>query len=95
MASSVDAVRLLDSQTYETLDRVELEADEKGCSLCSISFENDPETYYVVGTAHSIPNETEPTSGRIRVFVVRDGRLQQVASRDTKASVWVLLPFQV
>lgn len=95
MATSIDAVRLLDSQTYETLDRLELEADEKAMSVCSVSFENDPEPYYVVGTAHAVSTESEPTSGRIIVFAVRDRRLHQVAARDTKATVFVVQPFQV
>lgn len=88
-------MRLIDSQTYETLDRIEMDEAEKACSICSVSFENDPEVYYCVGTAHCTSMETEPTSGRICVYVVQDGKLVLVAAKDTKGTVYILQPFQV
>ena len=66
MDAGLDAVRLIDDQTYETLHRHELEADERGTALASVSFADDPEVYYVLGTAYELPNEPEPTRVRPR-----------------------------
>jgi hypothetical protein len=56
-----DCVRLLDDQTFETLDRFQLDSMEVCCSISSMSFADDPTIYYVVGSAISIPEEPEPT----------------------------------
>ena len=58
---ATDCVRLLDDQTFETLDRHVLGGCELACSISSISFANDPAVYYVVGTAVAVPEEPEPT----------------------------------
>ena len=59
-----DSVRLLDDQTYETLDRFQLDASELACSVASASFADDPALYYVVGTALAHPDESEPSKAR-------------------------------
>ena len=51
----------LPSQTYETVDRVELDAFEQGCSLISVSFADDPNAYYAMGSAQVIADEPEPS----------------------------------
>lgn len=56
-----DCVRLLDDQTFETLDRFGLEANEVCCAIASMSFSDDPSPYYVAGTAIVIAEEPEPT----------------------------------
>ena len=48
-------------QTYETVDRQELDPFEQGCSLISVSFAEDPNVYYAVGSAHVVADEPEPT----------------------------------
>ena len=63
-----DAVRLLDDQTYETLDRFQLDASELACSVASTAFADDPAPYYVVGTALAHPDESEPSKVRARLF---------------------------
>ena len=61
-----DNVRLLDDQTYETVDRYQLDPNELACSICSTSFADDPAVYYVVGTALTEPEESEPNKASCR-----------------------------
>ncbi len=57
-------MRLLDDQTYETVDRFGLGTAELACSICSTSLADDPALYYVVGTALTEPEEAEPAKAR-------------------------------
>ncbi len=43
------------------MDRQELDPFEQGCSLISVSFADDPNVYYAVGSAHVVADEPEPT----------------------------------
>jgi len=56
----VDSLRLLDDQTFETLDVFKLESHETPCSLSTMQFANHTENYYAVGTAFVLPEESEP-----------------------------------
>lgn len=60
-----DSVRLLDDQTFETVDRYGLEPTEVCCSIASMSFAEDPASYYVIGTALTVAEEPEPTKVRL------------------------------
>ena len=60
-ADGRDALRLVDDQTFETLDRFTLDAYELTCSLTSLQFAEDPKWYYVMGTAYAHPDEDEPS----------------------------------
>ncbi len=95
VASSVDALRLIDSQTYDTIERLDLAPDYKGFSITSMTFENDSVPYYVVGSVQALQEDKEPSGGRIQVFCVEEGRLRLVAEKDTKAAVWSVQAFQV
>ena len=46
-----------------------------------------------MGTAFTLPEEVEPTRGRILVLVVRDGRLSLVAEKEVKGAVYNLNAF--
>ena len=59
-----DTVRLMDDQTFETMDAFSLDPSEVGCSVCTISFADDPAEYFAVGTAYVLPEEAEPTKAR-------------------------------
>lgn len=48
---------------------------EFATSLISAKFGEDPNAYYVVGTAMAYPEEAEPKQGRIIVFHYHDGKL--------------------
>lgn len=86
-------VRLLDDQTFEIISSYALDTYENGCSILSCSFTDDNNAYYCVGTAYVLPEENEPNKGRILVFSVEDGKLQLVAEKETKGSVYNLNAF--
>lgn len=54
---------------------------------------DDPNCYYIVGTSFINPDELEPKTGRIIIFHLTDGKLQQVAEKDIKGAPYVLLEF--
>jgi DNA damage-binding protein 1 len=86
-------VRLLDAQSFEFLSSYPLDAFECGCSILSCSFTDDKNVYYCVGTAYVLPEENEPTKGRILVFIVEEGRLQLITEKETKGAVYSLNAF--
>ncbi|XP_022954780.1 DNA damage-binding protein 1 [Cucurbita moschata] len=86
-------IRLLDDQTFESISTYALDTYEYGCSILSCSFSDDSNVYYCVGTAYVMPEENEPTKGRILVFVVEEGKLQLIAEKETKGSVYSLNAF--
>ncbi|CAE6137644.1 unnamed protein product [Arabidopsis arenosa] len=91
--SEMHFVRLLDDQTFEFMSTYPLDSFEYGCSILSCSFTDDKNVYYCVGTAYVLPEENEPTKGRILVFIVEDGRLQLIAEKETKGAVYSLNAF--
>ncbi|XP_020599967.1 DNA damage-binding protein 1 [Phalaenopsis equestris] len=91
--TEIHFVRLLDDQTFEFISTYQLDTFEYGCSIISCSFSDDNNVYYSVGTAYVLPEENEPTKGRILVFVVEDGKLQLIAEKETKGAVYSLNAF--
>ncbi|XWS62379.1 hypothetical protein CRYUN_Cryun06bG0005900 [Craigia yunnanensis] len=91
--SEMHFIRLLDDQTFEFISNYRLDTFENGCSILSCSFSDDANVYYCVGTAYVLPEENEPTKGRILVFVVEDGKLQLIAEKETKGAVYTLNAF--
>lgn len=51
----------MDDQTFETLEMMPLQRYEMACSCLSITLSDDPNPYYIVGTAYAIPDEQEPS----------------------------------
>lgn len=91
--SEMHLIRLLDDQTFDIVSTYSLDTFEYGCSILSCSFSDDSSVYYCVGTAYVLPEECEPTKGRILVFMVEDGKLQLVAEKETKGAVYSLNAF--
>ncbi|RXH98908.1 hypothetical protein DVH24_011233 [Malus domestica] len=91
--SETHFIRLLDDQSFDLITYYQLDAFEYACSILSCSFSDDINVYYCVGTAYVLPEENEPTKGRILVFIVEDGKLQLVAEKETKGSVYSLNAF--
>ncbi|XP_020248507.1 DNA damage-binding protein 1a [Asparagus officinalis] len=91
--SETHFVRLLDDQTFEFKSIYQLDTYENGCSIISCSFSDDNNVYYCVGTAYVLPEENEPTKGRILVFAVEDGKLQLITEKETKGAVYSLNAF--
>ena len=52
-------------------------ANECATSLISAKLGEDPNTYYVVGTAFVHPEEAEPKQGRIILFHYHEGKQRQ------------------
>ncbi|XP_048228697.1 DNA damage-binding protein 1a isoform X2 [Ricinus communis] len=91
--SETHFIRLLDDQTFEFISTYQLDPFEYGCSILSCSFSDDNNLYYCVGTAYVMPEENEPTKGRILVFLVEDGKLQVITEKETKGAVYSLNSF--
>ncbi|XP_022727310.1 DNA damage-binding protein 1a isoform X2 [Durio zibethinus] len=91
--SEMHFIRLLDDQTFEFISTYPLDTFECGCSVLSCLFSDDANVYYCVGTAYVLPEENEPSKGRILVFVVEDGKLQLIAEKETKGAVYSLNAF--
>ncbi|KAK8364680.1 hypothetical protein V6Z12_A03G247200 [Gossypium hirsutum] len=91
--SEMHFIRLLDDQTLECISTYPLDTFEYGCSILSCSFSDDTNVYYCVGTAYVLPEENEPTKGRILVFIVEDGKLQLIAEKETKGAIYSLNAF--
>jgi DNA damage-binding protein 1 len=104
----VGYVRLLNDQTYESkeflyfrshlyivIDSIKLQDYESPCSVISCSLGEDIATnYFVVGTAFALPNEPEPTKGRLLVYTVEDGKLKSAADpTEVKGAVYSLSAF--
>ncbi|KAL6561924.1 DNA damage-binding protein 1a [Orobanche gracilis] len=86
-------VRLLDDQTFKFMSTYPLDQFESGCSVLSCSFSDDNNVYYCIGTAYVMPEESEPTKGRILVFAVEDGKLQLIVEKETKGAAYSLNAF--
>ncbi|CAK8578715.1 unnamed protein product [Lathyrus sativus] len=91
--SEMHFVRLLDDQTFDFISVYSLDTYEYGCFIISCSFSDDNNVYYCVGTAYVLPEENEPTKGRILVFSVEEGKLQLIAEKETKGAVYCLNAF--
>ncbi|CAA7054607.1 unnamed protein product [Microthlaspi erraticum] len=91
--SEMHFVHLLDDKNFSFLSTYPLDAFEYGCSIMSCSFTDDKNVYYCVGTSYVLPEESEPTKGRILVFLVEEGRLQLITEKETKGSVYSLNAF--
>lgn len=50
-------------------------ANECATSLISAKLGDDPNTYFIIGTALVHPEEAEPKQGRIVIFHYIDGRV--------------------
>ncbi|KAF7120412.1 hypothetical protein RHSIM_Rhsim13G0119500 [Rhododendron simsii] len=86
-------IRLLDDQTFEFISTYALDQYEYACSILSCSFSDDGNVYYCVGTAYVMPEENEPSKGRIIVFAVEDQKLVLIAEKETKGAAYSLNAF--
>jgi len=71
----------------------QLQQSEFALSLVSCRLGDDPNTYYIVGTAFVNPEESEPKLGRILMFHFHDGKLSPVAEKDIKGACYSLVEF--
>jgi len=86
-------VRFLDALTFESLGGFRLNEFESPCSILTTTLGEDPTSYYVVGTAFALPNENEPSKGRILIFSMNEGKHKLVLETETKGAVYSLSAF--
>lgn len=95
---------IIDQHTFEVTHAHDFQDQECATSLISCTLSGDPNssysgssgssnTYYCVGTAHVIPVEPEPKSGRLLLFQLVEGKLVQVAEKEVKGAVYSLVEF--
>ncbi|KNC96412.1 uncharacterized protein SPPG_09532 [Spizellomyces punctatus DAOM BR117] len=84
-------LKLLDDQSFEVLDQFAMDTFENVQSIVSTEFTGDQKTYYCVGTAYVLPQEDEPSKGRILVFdVTEERRLRLVHEQETRGCVYCM-----
>lgn len=84
---------IIDQHTFEVLHAHQLMTTEYALSLVSSKLGDDPNTYYIVGTALVNPDESEPKQGRILIFHFHDSKLTQVAEKEIKGACYSLVEF--
>jgi DNA damage-binding protein 1 len=85
-------LRVYDEQTFEVLDFSELDQYETALSIISTVFDGpaDGPAFLVVGTAMTLPGETEPTKGRLRVYSFHERKLSKVHDKEVNGAVYTL-----
>lgn len=84
---------IIDQHTFEVLHAHQFMQTEYAMSIVSTRLGNDPNTYYIVGTANVLPDEADPKQGRIVVFHWVDGKLEHVAEQEIKGAPYSMLEF--
>nr|CAG4648473.1 EOG090X00HD [Polyphemus pediculus] len=67
--------------------------NEYALSIVSAKLGDDPNPYYVVGTALVVPEEPEPKQGRIVLFQWIDSKLKTVGEKEIKGACYSLVEF--
>ncbi|XP_055682450.1 DNA damage-binding protein 1 [Lutzomyia longipalpis] len=84
---------VIDQNTFEVLHAHQFTQSEYAMSLMSAKLGNDPNTYYVVGTAIVNAEEPEPKIGRIIIYHYADGKMTIVAEKEVKGACYSLVEF--
>nr|CAG4640606.1 EOG090X00HD [Eulimnadia texana] len=89
----VNSLLIIDQHTFEVLHAHQFMLNECALSVMSARLGDDPNIYYIVGTAMVIPEEPEPKQGRILLFQWADGKLTTVAEKEIKGACYSLVDF--
>lgn len=84
---------VIDQHTFEILHAHQFMAQETALSIISTKLGDDPNVYYVVGTAFVNLEEKEAKLGRLIVFQWSDGKLHQVAEKEIKGAPYCMTSF--
>jgi len=84
---------IVNQNTFEVVHAHTFLQNEAALSIESCKLGDDPAVYYIVGTAMIHPEETEPRCGRLIVFSWSEGRLTQIAEKETKGGVFQIVAF--
>lgn len=71
----------------------QLPPNEYALSLESCRLGDDPNQYFVIGTALVNPEESEAKVGRIIMFQYDEGKLTTVAEKEVKGACYSLVEF--
>lgn len=85
---------IIDRTTFEVLHAHQFMVNEQAISLISAQLGDDPNHYYIVGTAFYINEDLEPSHGRIIIFQLIDGKLQQVVEKEICGVPYAMHEFQ-
>ncbi|CAG9461183.1 unnamed protein product [Pedinophyceae sp. YPF-701] len=85
---------LLEDQLFEERHRVRLCPQEDAQSLVLCRFDGESAPFYCVGTAVIDSAEEEPKQGRIAVYCVEGGKLEEVCDKQAAGAVYALEPFE-
>ncbi|CAL1299313.1 unnamed protein product [Larinioides sclopetarius] len=89
----VYSLLIIDQHTFEVLHAHQFLPNEYAISIVSTKLGEDPNTYYVVGTAIVNSDESEPKQGRFVIFMWKDGKLQQIAEKEIKGAPYTMVEF--
>lgn len=89
----INNLLIVDQNTFEVLHAHQFMQTEFALSLMSAKLGDDPNTYYIVGTAIVNPEEPDPKAGRIIVFHFSEGKLHQIAEKEIKGACYSLVEF--
>ncbi|XP_018327485.1 DNA damage-binding protein 1 [Agrilus planipennis] len=84
---------IIDQHTFEFLHAHQFMQQEYAMSLISCQLGDDPNIYYVVGTAFVNPEEPESKSGRLILFHWADNKLTQISEKEIKGACHSLAEF--
>ena len=73
------------SNSFDILDEYQFEQYELAVSLITVDLNR---SYVVVGTGVALPDEDEPSSGRLMLFYIEEGRLELVSELEMKGCVY-------
>ncbi|KFM57826.1 DNA damage-binding protein 1, partial [Stegodyphus mimosarum] len=89
----VYSLLIIDQHTFEVLHAHQFLPNEFALSIISTRLGEDPNTYYIIGTAIVNSDESEPKQGRFVIFMWKDGKLQQVAEKEIKGAPYTIVEF--
>ncbi|KAK4884026.1 hypothetical protein RN001_000297 [Aquatica leii] len=84
---------IVDQHTFEVLHAHQLMQQEYAMSLISCQLGDDPNMYYIIGTAIVNPEESEPKQGRLLMFQWTDNKLIPISEKEIKGSCYSLAEF--
>jgi len=89
----VHSLLIIDQHTFEVCHAHKLMRNEFCTALISAQLKDDPNQYYILGTAFVYPDEAEPKQGRIIMFQYSDGKLNQIAEKEVRGAPYSLVEF--
>ncbi|KAB0803831.1 hypothetical protein PPYR_00801 [Photinus pyralis] len=84
---------IIDQHTFEVLHAHQLMQQEYAMSLISCQLGDDPNMYYIIGTAIVNPEESEPKQGRLLIFQWADNKLTPISEKEIKGACYSLAEF--